>query len=60
MRCTKGDLKKSLAHYREWVAHANECCHERLAEKDEGWHRDQKRLDESRALIEEAEEEIDL
>lgn len=60
VRCTKDDLEKSLAHYQEWVEHANECCRQRLAEKDEGWRRDQKRLNQSRALIEQAEEEIDL
>lgn len=60
VRCTKDDLKKSLEHYREWVEKANECCREQLEEKDEDWRRNQRKLMESRAIIEEAREEIEL
>lgn len=60
VECTKEDLEKSLGHYQEWVERANECCRQESEEEEESWYRRQANLEESRAIIEEAEEEIDL
>lgn len=60
VRCTKADLKKSLEQYRAWVEKANDCCRKRLQEDEEGWQRHQANLKESRKIIQEAKEEIDL